>query len=222
MIKLSLTNKGLNSFSDLWKSNFNSFMIGFGDESKGRMDSVSECCVRAGVPDHCVGLCMAEPWVVPMSRSLGKRINACTKYDKDIQKCWQPILANLDITDKIGEFVMQIFPFIGSCTFNIFYSLSNRLNLVWFVFHSFFIRQIWAICTSGRSEACFKGKVSTHRATWTQTREQMWLLLFCYLRLQYPTWLLLYTLLKSFQNGCWRIFQMNIQLWFNHIIIINH
>ena len=87
-------------------------MIGAGDEPKVRKDLVSECCVRAGVPDYCLGLCTQA---LPMSRSVGKRMNACTKYDEDIEKCW--FRSPLDIPEKIGKLVMQVFLFTGSCAF---------------------------------------------------------------------------------------------------------
>ena len=79
-----------------------------------RWDPVPLCCVQAGVPDYCKGLCIQAH---PMSRSLGKLINACTKYDEDIEKCWQ--LRPVDTPDKVGKFVTQVFLSIGSCAFNI-------------------------------------------------------------------------------------------------------
>merc|ERR1712224_41731 len=47
---------------------------------------VSICCNKAGVPKHCMGLCTP---VSSVARSLGNRINACTEYDEDIEKCWE-------------------------------------------------------------------------------------------------------------------------------------
>jgi len=55
--------------------------------------TVSGCCNKAGVPSHCLGLCTPVPSV---ARSLENRINACTEYDEDIEKCW-------DSYEKIRE-----------------------------------------------------------------------------------------------------------------------
>ena len=87
---------------------FNFFKIGASDLPFGG-GAVSGCCNKAGVPSHCLGLCSPVPSV---ARSLGNRINACTEYDEDIEKCWdsyekirkQPIPE----PDTIGKHLISI------------------------------------------------------------------------------------------------------------------
>ena len=78
------------------------------------------CCIKAGVPEHCMGLCTP---VRSVARSLGNRINACTKYDKDIEKCWEHPNPK---PDKIGELLLQF----SSASVPLLYSLLDRLNLI--------------------------------------------------------------------------------------------
>ena len=78
------------------------FIIGAAD--LGRLpkpkQALSACCTKAGVPKHCIGLCTP---VQSAARSLGNRINACTEYDEDIEKCWEQVLN----PDKNGELLLQ-------------------------------------------------------------------------------------------------------------------
>ena len=83
------------NFSDTWKIKFNFFISGAADHPD--LSYLSICCINAGVPEHCMGLCTP---VRSVARSLGNRINACTKYDKDIEKCWEHPNPK---PDKIGE-----------------------------------------------------------------------------------------------------------------------
>ena len=94
--------KILNNFSYTWKIKFNFFIIGAADlPDGGDKASVKGCCVEAGVPNLCIGLCTPGQSV---ARSLGNRITSCTEYDEDIEKCWEQ---SIPTPDKIGELVMQ-------------------------------------------------------------------------------------------------------------------
>ena len=44
-----------------------------------------ECCEAAGVPEFCLGLCSP----VDATARQENRINACSKYDSVIEKCFQ-------------------------------------------------------------------------------------------------------------------------------------
>merc|ERR1711872_431699 len=64
-------------------------MLGAADLPDGGVKvSVKGCCVKAGVPNHCIGLCTPGQSV---ARSLGNRITACTEYDEDIEKSEPPV-----------------------------------------------------------------------------------------------------------------------------------
>ena len=75
------------------------------------------CCINAGVPKDCLGLCTS---VRSVARSLGNRINACTEYDEDIEKCWdsyekireQPIPEPDTIGEKLFQFLSATVPLI--------------------------------------------------------------------------------------------------------------
>ena len=153
-----------NIFSDTWKIKFNFFITGAADLP----DPVSMCCNKAGVPKHCMWLCTP---VSPEARSLGNRINDCTKYDEDIEKCWDSYEKireqRIPELDTNGEQLFQFYRLLYLLYHVIFYSLLNKLNLIWFVFHSVFIRRIWATSTREKSESCNKGAVSPRRASWT-------------------------------------------------------
>ena len=48
-----------------------------------------KCCEESNVPGFCLGLCSPDDW---MARSLGKRLNACSKYDAVIDKCFKEVV----------------------------------------------------------------------------------------------------------------------------------
>ena len=161
-------NKILNNFFHTWKIKFDFFIIGAAYFPTGVQLSLSRCCTKAGVPSHCIGLC--NP-VRSVARSLGNRINACTEYDEDIEKCWDSYEKireqRIPELDTNGEQLFQFYRLLYLLYHVIFYSLLNKLNLIWFVFHSVFIRRIWATSTREKSESCNKGAVSPRRASWT-------------------------------------------------------
>ena len=56
----------------------------------GDAGDVRKCCEKSNVPGFCQGLCNPYDW---MARSLGKRLNACSKYDAVIDKCFKEMVA---------------------------------------------------------------------------------------------------------------------------------
>merc|ERR1712126_41937 len=73
-------------------------MLGAADlPDGGDKASVKGCCVEAGVPNHCIGLCTPGQSV---ARSLGNRITSCTEYDEDIEKCWEQSIPTPDKIEK--------------------------------------------------------------------------------------------------------------------------
>ena len=50
-----------------------------------------------------MGLCTP---VRSVARSLGNRINNCTEYDEDIDKCWEQPVPK---PDKIGELLLKFY-----------------------------------------------------------------------------------------------------------------
>merc|ERR1712198_213709 len=78
-------------------------MLGAADlPDGGDKASVKGCCVEAGVPNHCIGLCTPGQSV---ARSLRNRITSCTEYDEDIEKCWEQ---SIPTPDKIEKSVTKV------------------------------------------------------------------------------------------------------------------
>ena len=59
------------------------------------MPTSEECCQNAKVPDFCMGLCnVGKKLVIYKNKgnNIGKKLNACSKYEAIIEKCFQPVV----------------------------------------------------------------------------------------------------------------------------------
>ena len=61
--------------------------------------SLTDCCQNSNVPEFCLGLC------TPFNArsNIGSELNACSKFDAIIEKCFQPFVDSMIRDENQGK-----------------------------------------------------------------------------------------------------------------------